>query len=93
MAKKKADINKKESINKNINNKINTKDPQIKQENVPPVPDTMQMFASKKDRGFIAMTQEASMRADESAKERRSKAAGNLPARLGNCIHKIREDS
>lgn len=92
MAKKKVDI-KKETTIQNDNDKMNTKDPKIKQQNIPPVPDTMQMFASKKDRGFIAMTQEASMRADESAKERRSKASGNLPARLGNCIHKIREDS
>jgi hypothetical protein len=38
------------------------------------------------------MTPEASMRADETAKDRRSKTTGNLPPRYGNCIRKIRED-
>jgi hypothetical protein len=46
------------------------------------------MFAKKKDTAFIAMTQEASMRADESALARKQ----TMPDRIVSCIHKIRKD-
>jgi hypothetical protein len=49
------------------------------------------MFARKKDRGFVAMTEQASMRADESAQQRRANGIV-LPSRVTSCIHKIKED-
>jgi hypothetical protein len=96
MAKKKVEVPKTD-VKKEVKmgdekKKVDIREPYVQQQNVPVLPDTMQMFASKKERGFIAMTQEVSMKSDETAKERRSKAHGNLPPRLGNCIHKIRED-
>lgn len=57
-------------------------------ENTHTLPNTYQMFARKKDRGFTAMTQEASMRADETAIDRK----GHMPERIKSCIHKIREE-
>ena len=57
-------------------------------ENTHTLPNTYQMFARKKDRGFTAMTQEASMRADQTAIDRK----GHMPERIKSCIHKIRED-
>lgn len=57
-------------------------------ENTHTLPNTYQMFARKKERGFTAMTKEASMRSDETAIERR----GHMPDRIKSCIHKIRED-
>lgn len=51
------------------------------------LPNTFQMFAKKKDTAFIAMTQEASMKADEDAANRRAK----MPSRISSCIHKIRD--
>ena len=51
------------------------------------IPNTFQMFAKKKDTAFISMTQEASMKADEDAANRRSK----MPSRITSCIHKIRD--
>jgi hypothetical protein len=56
-------------------------------ENVHTLPNTFEMFAKKKDTAFIAMTQEASMKADEDAAKRRSK----MPSRITSCIHKIRD--
>lgn len=96
MAKKKVEVSKtdtkKEVKMGNENKKVDIKEPYVRQQNVPRIPDTLEMFATKKERGFIAMTQEASAKSDETAKERRSQTTGNLPPRLGNCIHKIRED-
>jgi hypothetical protein len=49
---------------------------------------THSLFASKKDRGVTAMTQEASMMADATAKQRKPEPS----SRYKDCIHKIRED-
>lgn len=57
-------------------------------ENTHTLPNTFEMFAKKKDTAFIAMTQEASMRADESALIRKQ----TMPDRIVSCIHKIRKD-
>jgi len=57
-------------------------------ENTHTLPNTYQMFARKKERGFTAMTKEASMRSDETAIDRK----GHMPDRIKSCIHKIRED-
>jgi hypothetical protein len=96
MAKKKVETPKTETTKEvkmgNEKKKVDIKEPYVRQQNVPRIPDTLEMFASKKDRGFIAMTQEVSAKSDETAKERRSQTTGNLPPRLANCIHKIRED-
>lgn len=45
-----------------------------------------EFFSRKKDRGFTAMTKEASMIADE------NKKPPTLPKRTMNGIHKIRDD-
>ena len=52
------------------------------------LPSTYTMFARKKDRGFVAMTQEASMRSDETSK----KGKVDLPPKIASAIHKIKED-
>ena len=52
------------------------------------LPSTYTMFARKKDRGFIAMTQEASMRSDETS----LKGKIDLPPKIASAIHKIKED-
>lgn len=49
-------------------------------------PLTYEMFARKKDRGFTAMTKEASMRSDE------TRQAPKMPERIMSAIHKIRKD-
>ena len=99
MAKKKVEVPKKDVTKEvkfgNENNKVNITEPKLAQKNEQsPIgfPETRELFARKKEYGVVSMTEQASTRADETAKERRSKAMGNLPARLGNCIHKIRED-
>lgn len=51
------------------------------------LPSAYTMFSRKKDRGFVAMTQEASMRADETKPKTKE-----LPPKIKSCIHKIRED-
>lgn len=73
--------------------KVVVTEPKIKEENVsqPPPPNTFEMFAKKKNTGFIAMTPEASMRADENAQNRKDKSM--LPSRVTSCIHKIRKDT
>jgi hypothetical protein len=70
--------------------KVPVNEPKQKQENVvqSPSPTTFEVFAKKKDTAFIAMTQEASMRADETAAKRRSDAA----QKNVSYIHKIRDD-
>jgi hypothetical protein len=96
MAKKKVDT--KQIMKKTEESqKVNITEPKIRQENVPKLPDTYDMFATKKGRGFVAMTEQASTRADETAKDRRATGNPNninaiVSPRLGNCIHKIRED-
>ena len=72
MAKKKSQIKTEE-----------VKDEAVQQD----LPSAYTMFARKKDRGFVAMTQEASMRADETKPK-----AQELPPKIKSCIHKIRED-
>lgn len=52
------------------------------------LPSTYTMFARKKDRGFIAMTQEASMRSDETS----PKGKIDLPPKIASAIHKIKKD-
>lgn len=52
------------------------------------LPSTYTMFARKKDRGFVAMTQEASMQADETS----PKGKIDLPPKIASAIHKIKED-
>lgn len=75
MAKKKADIKEK-------NDGLNDEMPSAN------LPNTFEMFAKKKNTAFIAMTQEASMKADES----NSKRVQKMPDRITSCIHKIRDD-
>jgi hypothetical protein len=98
MAKKKA-VPKKDVTTEvkmgDENKKVNITEPKLAQKNEQSptgFPEVRELFARKKNYGVTTMTPEASMRADETAKERRSKATGNLPPRFGNCIHKIRED-
>jgi hypothetical protein len=57
-------------------------------ENTHTLPNTYQMFARKKERGFTAMTKEASMRSDETAIDRK----GQMSDRIKSCIHKIRDE-
>ena len=63
---------------------------EIKTEQTEPqdLPSTYTMFARKKDYGFVAMTQEASMRADESS----AKGKTDLPPKIASAIHKIKKD-
>lgn len=63
---------------------------EVKTEQTEPqdLPDTYTMFARKKDYGFVAMTQEASMRADETS----LKGKVSLPPKIASAIHKIKED-
>lgn len=99
MAKKKIEVPKKDVTQTvkmgNENNKVNVSEPKLANKNVPnptSYPETRELFAHKKDYGVTAMTQQASMRADETAKDRRANGEYNIPPRLGKCIHKIRED-
>jgi hypothetical protein len=99
MAKKKVEVPKKDVTKTvkmgNENKKVDITEPKLADHNVQNVtnfPATRELFARKKDYGVTAMTQQASMQADETAKDRRANGAYNLPPRLGNCIHKIRED-
>jgi hypothetical protein len=64
-------------------------DPQIQNQTdiPPPSPSTYEMFARKKDRGVVSMTEQASMRAD-ATKPRNIE----MPKRIQGSIHKIRED-
>lgn len=88
MAKKKVDLNAKPTdINKIKPEEVKTDGPV----DPPLLPNTHTMFARKKDRGFVAMTEQASMRADESAQQRRANGSV-LPSRVTSCIHKIKED-
>lgn len=73
MAKKKTPVNEPKQNQENVNQT--------------PSPTTFDVFAKKKDTAFIAMTQEASMRADETALKRREDAAKKPVA----YIHKIRD--
>jgi len=98
MAKKKA-VPKKDITTEvkmgNENKKVNISEPKLAQKNEESpksYPEVRELFARKKEYGVTTMTPEASMRADETAKDRRSKSTGNLPPRYGNCIRKIRED-
>jgi len=52
------------------------------------IPTTYTMFARNKERGFVAMTKEASMNADETA----PKGKVDLPPKIASAIHKIRKD-
>jgi len=49
-------------------------------------PKAYDFFSRKKDRGFTAMTKEASMMADE------NKKTPKLPEKISRAIHKIRDD-
>lgn len=62
--------------------------PKQQEENIVQAPTTFEVFAKKKDTAFIAMTQEASMRADETAAKRRADAV----QKNVSYIHKIRDD-
>lgn len=87
MAKKKVDLNAKPT------NKNKVKPEEVKTDDPidsPPLPSTYTMFARKKDRGFIAMTEQASMRSDETALQRKSQA--KMPNRVTSCIHKIKDE-
>ena len=75
MAKKKVNIEEK-------NDGVNDETPSVN------LPNTFEMFAKKKNTAFIAMTQEASMKSDESGAKRDQK----MPDRITSCIHKIRND-
>lgn len=98
MAKKKVEVPKKDvktDVTLNKKPKVDVSEPKLADKNVrSPIsfPDTRELFARKKEYGVVSMTEQASTRADETAKNRVSKATGNIPPRLGNCIHKIRED-
>lgn len=63
--------------------------PQIQNQTeiLPKAPNTFDMFARKKDRGVISMTEQASMRADETKLK-----SIQMPKRIQNSIHKIRDD-
>jgi hypothetical protein len=79
----------------NENKKVNITEPKVAQKNEPSpkgYPETRELFAHKKDYGVTAMTEQASMRADETAKNRQPTNGYNIPPRLGNCVRKIRED-
>jgi hypothetical protein len=99
MAKKKVEVPK-NKVTKEVkmgdeNKKVNITEPKLAQKNEQSptgFPEVRELFARKKDYGVVSMTEQASTRADETAKQRISKTTGNLPPRLGNCIHKIRED-
>jgi hypothetical protein len=98
MAKKKAVPKKDVTIEIKMgdeNKKVDITEPKLAQKNEQSpttFPEVRELFARKKNYGVTTMTEQASTRADETAKDRRSKTTGNLPPRLGNCIHKIRED-
>ena len=87
MAKKVAQ--KKQPVKQESKTEQGDPGPQIQnQTDIPPkAPSTFEMFARKKDRGVISMTEQASMRADET----KSKSI-QMPKRIQNSIHKIRED-
>jgi len=99
MAKKKVSVPKTDVTTEvkmgDENKKVNVSEPKLAQVNVQNVtsyPSVRELFGHKKDYGVTTMTEQASTRSDETSKDRRSKATGNLPPRYGNCIHKIRED-
>jgi len=105
MPKKKIDTSKKiessktevkyKNIKTNDGKDVNISEPKLADKNVrSPIsfPDTRELFARKKDYGVVTMTEQASTRADETAKDRQPTNKYNIPPRLGNCIHKIRED-
>ena len=52
------------------------------------ISNTYTMFARNKERGFVAMTKEASMRSDETS----PKGKVDLPPKIASAIHKIRKD-
>jgi len=105
MAKKKIDTSEKiesgkkevkyKNVKTNDGKNVNVSEPKLADKNAQhptSFPEVHELFARKKDYGVVSMTEQASTRADETAKDRRCKTLGNLPPRLGNCIHKIRED-
>lgn len=61
---------------------------EVKKEEIVQKPKAYDMFARKPDRGFTAMTKEASMMADESYKERKVESS----KKLEKYIHKIRKE-
>lgn len=99
MAKKKVEVPKTDVTKTvrmgNENKKVNVTEPKLADKNVQsPIgyPETRELFARKKEYGVVSMTEQASTRADETAKSRQPSSNYNLPPRLNNCIHKIRED-
>lgn len=68
--------------------KKSVKPEEIKKEESVQKPKTYDMFARKPDRGFTAMTKEASMMADESYKDRTIEGS----KKLEKYIHKIRKE-
>jgi hypothetical protein len=76
MAKKKTPVNEPKQADQNVP--------------APPPPNTFEMFAKKQNTGFIAMTQQASMMADETAVKRKQESSA--PSRINSCIHQIRKD-
>lgn len=76
MAKKKTPVNEPKQADQNVP--------------APPPPNTFEMFAKKQNTGFIAMTQQASMMADETAAKRKQEAT--MPSKIKSCIHQIRKD-
>lgn len=89
MAKKKADLNATPT------NKNKVKPEEVKTDgpvDPPPLPSTYTMFARKKERGFVAMTEQASMRSDELAAQRKAQQQTPAPNRVTSCIHKIKDN-
>lgn len=68
--------------------KKSIKSEEIKKEEIIEKPKAYDMFARKPDRGFTAMTKEASMMADESYKDRKVETS----KKLEKYIHKIRKE-
>lgn len=105
MAKKKIDTSKKiessktevkyKNIKTNDGKNVNVSEPKLADKNVQNptgFPETRELFARKKEYGVVTMTEQASTRSDETAKQRQSQNLGNLPPRYSNCVRKIRED-
>ena len=76
MAKKKTPVNEPKQADQNVP--------------APPPPNTFEMFAKKQNTGVIAMTQQASMMADETSMKRKQDSLS--PDRIKSCIHQIRKD-
>lgn len=78
----------------NENKKVNITEPKIADKNQQsPIgyPEVRELFAYKKDYGVVTMTEQASSQADQNSTNR-NPGKVNIPPRLGNCIHKIREN-